>query len=650
MNLLGSLMPHSPNFRRFLFRRDAELSHYSGKPFPLPHIAVITEEKLQNFKNTYLFHPSSQGNIAELRAELLKIEKDSVIKETADLALNNIFDFPYKDNIYLGERISWNSDYVSGYEWNKGLSWKDDYFSFPPGTDIINAWLIARLNQLIYLSKAYLATSGEEYAAAYRSLLKNFIEDNPFCTGVNWVDSGEVSVRLLNIIFSLPLVLHSAVVDAEFVNYINHNILLHAIFIENNTEEEDRGYTYLINLAALAASGIMLKDSDYGKKLLRLSYGRAEEAVRKMISPEGVSNIRSTSYHPHILEALIIIKLSLEKGGLQLSNLFRERYLKMFDVLASYFRDDGSIANIGDTYIRRILPFSSNGNAFPFPVGCIESKKGMFKNFISTPSADLLFLKGVSSVKEFNSIKPARYARISYGYNRGGIFILRNDNIHITIDAADLGSGRKKTTGHNDILSFELFYKDKLIFVDPGTYSIYTDPALRTRQRSVKNHNSIYIDDEEPAELEGFSSIKEDLTKPKITEWHSDESEDLLSVQHYAYARFSDPVIIKRIFRLLKDENKIIIRDELFGGSTHQCSMNFVFHPDINVIQSEKNSFSLEPLDGEINIYTPDEIINCFLQDTIYSPAYGKLINTKKISAHISTRLPIYIITEISLK
>jgi hypothetical protein len=652
MSLFGSLLPGNFRLKRTLFRRDAENSFYSNKPFPIPLYKDISDDTIINYKNSYPYNfIKNSSGLKEIRDILLTLEDLAEITNKAELAFNNVFDLPCKDNIYAGKKFRWNYDYVSGYEWSKDLSWRGDLLNFPEGTDIVNAWLPGRLNELIYFGKGYLATEDEKYVQAYINHLDDFTEGNPFCTGVNWLDVGEVSIRLLNIIFSLPMVIFSEYITAEFINKLNKQILLHSIFIENNFEESDRGYSYIISLAALSASGILFKDNEFGKKLIRLSYSLAEESMRKLVTSDGITSVRSTAYHPHIVEAYIIIKHSLELAGIKVSELFTDRYSRMFSVLASFIRDDHSISVIGDAFIRRILPFSSYNNRFPLSIGCVEFSKGSFKHFLSSPPADLLFYKGADAVNMFNSIESVPYRRISHGYMNSGIFILRNNDIHITVDAAEVGSGKRKTRGHNDVLSFELFYKDKPVIVDPGAYSFYADKSIRYQQRTVKNHNTLCIDDEEPVELEGIALIKEDLSKPKITEWHSDEYEDILSVQHYAYARFADPVIIKRIFRFNKEENKLLLRDELFGGSSHKVSMSFVFHPDAIIRQEGLNRFIIKvPAALDITFLPPADNYLCTIENALYSPTYGKLFNTKKIVVYFTARLPVYTETEITLK
>ena len=639
------------NFKKTLFRRDAELSFYSGNPFPLPAMADVKD--ISNFKYNYPFNfISGLDEITVVRELLLGMESRSDIISDAESAFGNFFDFPSSGKLPLGERIRWNYDYTSGFEWKAGLCWKQDHFDFPKGTDIVNPWLMGRLNQLVLLGKGYLASGDEKYTEKYKQLLEQFIDENPFCASVNWQDTAEVSIRLLNIIFSLPFFIWSEKTDSGFINSLRKWVLIHSVFIENNLPA-DKGYGYLISTAALAASGLILKDSRYGERLLHISHSSTEEIIRKQFSAEGVAKVGSILFFPHMIEALFILKSSFGKINIDLSKLFEEKYAKTFNVLASMLRDDNSIAAIGDEFAGRLIPLCRAGSlkySFPLALGCAGLDKGFLKHFVPSPTMDVLFYLGKDAVAEYDSIPERDYQKISYGYADSGIFILRNNDIHITVDVSEIGSDFSKTAGHNDILSFELYYKGHKIITDPGTYSFYSDNLVRYKLRSVKSHNSIYIDDEEPVELEGVFNIKEDLTKPKITEWHSDEHEDILSVQHYAYARFIDPVIIKRIFRLKKETNKLTIRDELFGGSTHRAFINLIFDPGIILIKDDNSRFIFsDPVKGEVLFHTPADVLICSVQDTLFSGSYGSLSETKKITAAVSAKLPVHITTEIIL-
>ena len=69
----------------------------------------------------------------------------------------------YGDEIELGRKSAGIKIISHHYQWENNLHWKSDPFRTPKGTDIKNAWEIARFHQGISLGKAYLLTGDEKY-------------------------------------------------------------------------------------------------------------------------------------------------------------------------------------------------------------------------------------------------------------------------------------------------------------------------------------------------------------------------------------------------------------------------------------------------------------------------------------------------------
>jgi hypothetical protein len=143
--------------------------------------------------------------------------------------------------------------------------------------------------------------------------------------------------------------------------------------------------------------------------------------------------------------------------------------------------------------------------------------------------------------------------------------------------------------------------------------------------------------------------LSEDITRPKLLEWNSNNDEDILSVQHYAYIKFPDPVICKRTFHLNKENINLKIKDELIGGSEHLINANIHFHPSVLLNKISDHHFSAVYQDEkiEIKLHTPSNYFNSSIREVDYSPRYGILEKTKKISIHSNDKFPSFFITEI---
>ena len=640
--------------RKRIFRREVESSFYSNRKFPLPVVPKIKETGIEGFKKEFpfrFFKDQDECTASKLLLGNLELKNEIIL--CADKILENIF-ILYGDEINLGENICWNKDYISNYQWENNLHWKSDSFNTPHGTDIKNAWEIARFHQGISLGKAYLLTSDEKYTDKYIQLFNDFRIKNPFCAGVNWIDSSEVAVRLINVIYSLSFFIDSPLINELFLNDFRDFALFHSVFIENNLDySKHRGSSFLINLLGLASTGVLFKDHHYGKKNMIFAFHNLEQEIRSQVHEDGISYEQSIPYHLVNLETLYLSKIILENSGSKFSEGYNRLLQNMFEAQYNYIREDKSVPQLGDSITSRILPFNLIDNdldySAPLSVGAYLFSEGNYKSFFPEGSAELLFLFGPGFTQNYSRIRLEPVEKRSKGFIKGGHYFLRGKEIDVFVEAGEIGRQGEGAPGHSDIFSFDLFYRGKQFIVDPGTYSIFADPGLRNRLRSIRYHNSVYIDDQQITEFAGVFKIKEDITRPKLLEWKSNNDEDILSVQHYAYIKFPDPVICKRTFHLNKENINLKIKDELIGGAEHLVNANIHFHPSVLVEKIEDHHFSAayQDIRIEIKLHTPSAYFNSSIREAEYSQRYGKLGKTRKISIHLEDKFPSFFVTEI---
>jgi hypothetical protein len=428
------------------------------------------------------------------------------------------------------------------------------------------------------------------------------------------------------------------------------------LFIENNLlYKRYRDHKYLITLLGLLFSGLFFQNLNYGKKNLHFARNEFEHEIRQQVYEDGVSCEQSVPFHSTILESFYVAYIIAGKAGINFSREYGEKLYKMFEVQSAYLRNDGSVPLAGDQFSSRILDINlcyKTDYSFPLPPGAMIFKDADFKILHLKITAEVLFLFGINAQDDYEKIPKkdeASFNQKSIGFEKGGHFIFRNKDLHFFIDAGELG---KNANGpHIDIFNFELFYKKKKIIIDPGTYSYYSDKELRNKLRSDISHNIFRIDDEPVSQPEGLFRINEDLTKPKILEWESSDTEDILIAQHYAYTRLPDPVICKRTFYFLKEKNLIKIKDEFFGGKKHKAVFNITFHPDTELTRHDINEYTAADGDSQIRIrfHSSAEYFFTSVQDALYSEEYGCLAKTKKIYTISEEKFPFFMITDIEL-
>ncbi|MBK7378915.1 MAG: alginate lyase family protein [Ignavibacteriales bacterium] len=636
-----------------IFRREIENSFSTRKNYALPKVKYATKESLDNFKMNFPFSFYAGNSAADYSTWLERIENNANTISSADELIDNIFTFFNGEKFSLDEKINWNTDNRSKFTWAEDLSWKIDYLNFPQGVDPEYAWHLGRFEFGFILAKAYLLTSNEKYLQKYVDFLSEFSSMATYCTGIQWVKSSEVSIRLINCLLSFGMVIHSPSINDTVINSFLRLILLHAVYIENNLETKIyRGYEYLLNLLSLGMVGVLFADTQYGKRNLKFAFAELEQEIRSQVHKDGVSIHQSVSYHELIIKIFCLAEKYLQQPGKKFSEVYKTILKKLFLVQKEYLRKNGTVPAIGDDLNFTLAPFNhSKRNSDVLAIGVVLFNNIGLKIVDQSLTAEVLFLYGIKSAEEYSSMAASETEIKSIGFLSGGHFISRKEHVEIFIEAGEIGNKGRGAPGHNDTFTFELYYKNKPIIVDPGTYSFYADPILRNQLRSVKRHNTFYIDNKLLAEFEGSFKIKEDFTKPKILDWQTSETEDLLSVQHHAYARLFDPVIIKRTFHFQKDKNVLRIKDEFYGGAEHQISGNLTFHPDVLVTQTNANDFTAVNNDAEvqISIKSSADKTSVKILPAEYSKCYGALAQTKRIFINTVDRLPCFIITEINL-
>jgi uncharacterized heparinase superfamily protein len=210
---------------------------------------------------------------------------------------------------------------------------------------------------------------------------------------------------------------------------------------------------------------------------------------------------------------------------------------------------------------------------------------------------------------------------------------LRDNDFFLFFDAGDIGMNGWGGHGHNDILSFELAFKNKRFIVDSGTYVYTPSPEMRQRFRSTSAHNTIMVDGYEIAEFLNLFRIKEDLTNPKIISIQLNNDEfDYIHAEHYAYTRLKNPVIVNRKIELRKFKREIIIEDTFSGNGPNKIEIFFHFHPEVVVRKIATSIYELCRDDLRLKIefsqlgHFVDKLEECF-----YSESYGKITKNQRL-------------------
>lgn len=159
----------------------------------------VYQQALLKDKNRFFFDPDN----AQLKKDYLSnyAEQAEEIIEYANKYLKHEFNF-------LGKQIKFDDkiNYQYGFEQN---TIRNAYFSdvncFIPDWDIKITWELNRQQHLLILGKAYFITNDEKYSKEICDQIEQWIEQNPYLLGINWVEGIEAAIRMYSWIFAYHL-------------------------------------------------------------------------------------------------------------------------------------------------------------------------------------------------------------------------------------------------------------------------------------------------------------------------------------------------------------------------------------------------------------------------------------------------------------
>lgn len=585
----------------------------------------------------YFFLESNNFQSEEFIKVLTSIQNQSKIREEAQLIIQNKFQTLGSDVTFLGEKINWQQDFKSGRIWDKVFYTKIDSKHSTNGSDIKVPWELSRFHQAQYLAKAYLVTKDEKYSSKFFELINDWIDENPFCYGVNWNCAMEVAIRAVNWIFALHIFKNSPEFNEKLKTKIYNSLYQHGLFIRNNLEYGRRnGNHYLSDLMGLIWIGAFFFNHSFGKRWFNFAKKEIEREMLIQVYDDGVDYEKSTFYQRLVTEIFTLSLIASERIGKRFSEKFKERLHKMFEFIASYVIGD-EVPNVGDCDDGRIIKFNFFEKVSEMrnllALGSTIFKDEFLKSKAEKNFVDVLMLLGLDGYRryyELNVIQPPIESKI---FDKGGFAVLRNQNFFIFFDFGDIGMNGWGGHGHNDILSFELAYKGKRFIVDSGTYVYTPYPEMRQKFRSTSSHNTIMVDKAEQADFLNLFRIQKDFSNTKLLTFLTDRNEiDTIQAEHHCYSRLKNPVVVRRKIDLIKFEDKILVEDSFIGNGPNRIEIFYHFHPGVKIEKLNSFNYRLTFDELKIRFELPEfDGYSVKVEESLYSESYGKIESNQSL-------------------
>lgn len=590
----------------------------------------------------FFFHPRNQKDFF-LNLLTKTQSHESILAEAQDV-LDNKFQTLGSPKVSLGKEIQWHQDFKSGKSWSLESPRNLDLLDLGNPSDVKVPWELSRFHQVWWLGKAYWLTRNEDYPKKFAELVESWLGANPPGIGVNWAVGMEVAFRAANWIAGYYFFCESPSLDSRFWMKFLKSLYVHGSFIENHLEFSWRTSNhFLSDIVGLIFLGIFFQESKPGKNWLRCGLKWLPEEMQEEVYPDGVDYEKSTSYQRLVLELFYTPTILCRINKISMPAAFMQRLEKMFEYVQHYTRPDGSIPLFGDADDGRLFRYLSeddiNDHRHALSVGSILFERADLAQAAGKFSQDALWLLGGEGFEIFQRLRGELKPLTSRAFPDGGFYIMRGKNIHLMVDAGDIGMRGLGGHGHNDILSFELWADGEAIIVDSGTYAYTFDVASRQELRGIRAHNTVMVDGKDIAKFMGLWMIVKDTTRPKVHEWKTSDALDILEVSHRAYESLPNPVIHRRRFELQKTNFQLTLTDVVSGSGFHLVENFLHFAPGVSIQLIDKQiaiashhsaTYRLTITGGELSVL-----------ETRFSRSYGVQERNKTLRLAIQGELPI---------
>ncbi len=564
------------------------ITHPRGFLFPLFFSGKASAE-LSDMLNLFrsrknpVFFISSENReniINDIKEYYSEEEKASI--RTADLICRHDFRFIAPNCPVFGPSIRWHSSFQDGIEWPLDFYMDLDYHSEKRPGDVRQVWELNRHQYFATLGKAYWLTGHAKYADEFIAQIDDWIENNPYGHGINWLHSQETSLRMISWIWALCFFRdYSGLTDALLAKILKA-IYQHAEYTYWNLSENIGTHNHIITEACgLAVAGIMFPEFKDSVKWLRKGSSIFFREIIKQIWENGPSGELSTSYHLFVLESSMQLLVLMKKNTITIPAEVERRIEKMIEYVMYLCRPDGGIPLLGDSdsgRAFRLSDISFYDRRYLISTGAVIFQRGDFKAIAKRLYEESYFLLGRDSLKRFDGIpvKPPSSASIMYA--PAGIAVFRGDwtpgSDYLIFRGGPTAVRKNVGISHNhaDYLSFELYSKGKVRLVDPGTYLYGLDDEWRFWYRKSEAHNSVVVDGGDHLNV---TASRFGVPEIHLSTLHNFKSNEVYGFVDMAHSGYISADVLHRRRLLFVPGCYILIVDEFYGNEIHQLTHYF---------------------------------------------------------------------------
>lgn len=537
-----------------LFRIYFEIKRKTGmlkRNFP-------TKQKYQEFISLKDWRENANPFFFESK-EKIKFPKGKTVKlnDAAKHIFNGEIDF-FSSKYYKINDWLINPD--SSYKYDIRKHWTEiDDFSKEAG-DIKFVWEKSRFSYL-YTIMRYDYHFDQDSSGFVFSEIEDWMNANPINMGPNYKCSQEISLRLLNWVFTLYFYRNSKYLNNNLFQRIMHyiywqlhhvykNINFSRIAVRNNHAITETLTLYIISTLFPQFPNAS-KWRDKGKKWF-------EKEIKYQIYADGTYLQFSMNYHRVVVQLLT--------WAIKFSDIYKDRFIP--EVYDRAYKSVNFLYQCQEDSNGYLPNYGANDGALFFKLSDNDYRDYRPQldalHFILTGSH--LYGSQYEDIKWYGTDNSHRYAPIikhfgTMSFDLGGYYLIRESEALTFLRCGK----HKDRPSQADNLHLDVWYKGDNILLDGGSYKYNTSQDTLKYFMGTESHNTVMIGTNDQM-LKGSRFVWYDWSQAIGVSISENEEFFIFEGTISCFRFINKKITHKRVVKKLKGSAKWLIKDELFNN------------------------------------------------------------------------------------
>lgn len=456
----------------------------------LPFSEKLFEHKV-DIKRIDIFSPDTVA-ISQFLHSLPEREQNELIGE-ADEAIKGVLSGFSSIKLDYGYPLNWHLNPLTGVTESSMKKWyKIPDFDEARG-DIKAIWEASRFTHFLTLARAYLLTQDVKYYDSFSFQLADWLEKNPYSYGANFKCGQECALRMMNTLLAYSVFCSQGITTSQDQAHVIELVKRCYKKILSNFYYAHRCIKNNHTLSEIVGMIIGAWCSNDQRKI-RKAFRLLDQEIEDQFFEDGGYKQYSFNYQRFALQLMECIQSVSKQMGVGLSESSRSRILASAYLMYQCMDEGGDLPNYG-----------ANDGALIFPVtscGYRDFRPVIQTTFAQNSDSDSIPYGMWSEEKLWFGVSEKKLSAVPRGssaFPDAGIFTLVNDDLFIMACANNFSS----RPGHMHQLHLDIWYRNRNIFCDAGSYS-YAD-KLGKRLGGTASHNTVKVKDKE--QMNRFSNF-----------------------------------------------------------------------------------------------------------------------------------------------